>query len=38
MFEELPATFRKSTTLDNGRENHMHQQLKDLGIDTYFLT
>ena len=36
MFKELPATLRKSTTLDNGRENHMHKQLEKLGMDTYF--
>ena len=36
MFEKLPRILRKSTTLDNGRENHMHKQLEKLGMDTYF--
>lgn len=36
IFESLPASARKSTTLDNGRENHLHIKLKDIGMDTYF--
>lgn len=36
MFEELPASARKSTTLDNGRENHLHSQLQEIGMKTYF--
>jgi len=33
---DLPVNARKSTTLDNGKENHLHYELKNLGIDTYF--
>lgn len=33
MFSNLPV---KSTTLDNGRENHLHFKLKKIGIKTYF--
>jgi IS30 family transposase len=37
MFAVLPAHARLSTTLDNGRENHLHHRLIDeLGMDTYF--
>src|SRR3989338_764849 len=37
IFAVLPNQARLSTTLDNGRENHYHQKLKqELGIDTYF--
>jgi len=37
IFKRLPANARKSTTLDNGRENHLHYKLKEnLGMDTYF--
>lgn len=36
MFKKLPGALRKSTTLDNGRENHLHKQLEELGMDTYF--
>lgn len=37
IFEPLPEMARKSTTLDNGRENHLHYKLKvNLGMDTYF--
>ena len=36
IFENLPVFARKSTTLDNGRENHSHFKLKELGMDTYF--
>lgn len=36
IFKPLPAFARKSTTLDNGRENHLHIKLKELGMQTYF--
>jgi IS30 family transposase len=36
IFASLPAEARRSTTLDNGCENHAHGQLKVLGMDTYF--
>lgn len=37
IFTDLPVKARISVTLDNGRENHLHTELKkDLGIDTYF--
>ena len=37
IFMDLPSKARISVTLDNGRENHLHTELKkDLGIDTYF--
>lgn len=36
LFKELPAGARKSTTLDNGKENHNHFKLRKLGMDTYF--
>lgn len=36
IFGSLPASARKSTTLDNGRENHNHFKLKKLGMATYF--
>lgn len=36
MFAPLPAKARKSTTLDNGRENHRHKELAELGMATYF--
>jgi len=36
IFEGLPNFARRSTTLDNGKENHNHFKLKDLGMDTYF--
>jgi len=37
IFEELPEKARKSVTLDNGRENHLHTKLKqDLKMKTYF--
>lgn len=37
VFGGLPAIARKSVTLDNGRENHLHFRLRDeLGIQTYF--
>ncbi|MBI3397343.1 IS30 family transposase [Candidatus Woesebacteria bacterium] len=35
IFKPLPDFARKSTTLDNGRENHNHFKLKELGTDTY---
>jgi IS30 family transposase len=37
MFSRLPGTARRSTTLDNGRENHLHFGLTDkLGMRTFF--
>lgn len=37
MFRQLPAAARCSTTLDNGRENHQHGQLRHkLGMQAYF--
>lgn len=37
MFHGIPAAARQSTTLDNGRENHQHGQLRrKLGIQAYF--
>jgi transposase, IS30 family len=36
IFEKLPCTLRRSTTLDNGRENHLHMHLNRLGMQTYF--
>lgn len=36
IFAELPACLRRSTTLDNGRENHLHSQLRELDMQTYF--
>jgi IS30 family transposase len=36
MFAPLPPEARRSTTLDNGRENHRHKELAELGMATYF--
>lgn len=36
IFSSLPEWARRSTTLDNGRENHLHMKLKALGMQTYF--
>ena len=36
LFAAFPEEARKSTTLDNGRENHMHHQLKALDMETFF--
>ncbi|MCA9371998.1 IS30 family transposase [Candidatus Woesebacteria bacterium] len=37
IFGELPEKARRSTTLDNGKENHLHFKLKtELNMDTYF--
>lgn len=36
LFGGLPQEARRSTTLDNGRENHLHYQLEILGMKTYF--
>lgn len=36
MFADLPSKARKSTTLDNGRENHLHRRLHLLRMKTYF--
>lgn len=36
MFRNLPETARRSTTADNGRENHRHVALHLLGMKTFF--
>ncbi len=36
MFESLPKEARQSTTLDNGKENHLHTVLNIMGMKTYF--
>lgn len=36
LFTQLPDYARESTTLDNGRENHLHFELKEIGMATYF--
>lgn len=36
MFADLPSIARKTTTLDNGRENHLHKRLRLLRMQTYF--
>lgn len=35
IFLSLPTHSRLSTTLDNGKETHLHFKLKSLGMDTY---
>lgn len=36
LFTSLPSEARNSTTLDNGRENHLHGELEELSMKTYF--
>ena len=36
IFKSLPKAARKAVTLDNGRENHLHFKLNEVGIKTYF--
>lgn len=36
LFSRQPVAARKTTTLDNGRENKQHMKLNKLGIQTYF--
>lgn len=36
MFGGMPEEARRSTTLDNGRENHLHYALGELGMKTFF--
>lgn len=36
LFTHLPEALRQSTTLDNGKENHLHYELKNLEMKTYF--
>lgn len=36
LFETLPQQARQSTTLDNGKENHLHTVLNIIGMKTYF--
>jgi IS30 family transposase len=35
-FASLPKVARKSVTFDNGVENHLHYELNELGMKTYF--
>jgi len=35
LFNQFPRQARKSDTLDNGRENHNHSELRKLGMNTY---
>ena len=36
IFGSLPSMARKSVTLDNGRENHKHTKLNEMGKNKYF--
>jgi IS30 family transposase len=36
IFAEMAGEIRRSTTLDNGRENYQHTRLHDLKMSTYF--
>lgn len=36
IFAPLPKKAKRSTTLDNGKENHLHMELKELEMETYF--
>lgn len=36
MFANMPKEARLSTTLDNGRENYLHYELRELGMKTFF--
>lgn len=36
MFGTIPGKARKTTTLDNGRENYLHKRLRLLRMQTYF--
>lgn len=36
IFDKIPTKLKKSVTLDNGRENYLHQELNSFGIKTYF--
>lgn len=36
IFALIPENLKKSVTLDNGKENYLHQELNFLGIKTYF--
>jgi len=36
MFADLPKEARRTTTLDNGRENHLHKRLRLLRMKVYF--
>jgi transposase, IS30 family len=36
LFETIPKEAKLSTTLDNGKENHLHTVLNSIGIRTYF--
>lgn len=36
IFAAIPVNLKRSVTLDNGKENYLHQDLNSLGIKTYF--
>lgn len=36
IFAKIIKAARKSTTVDNGRENHLHSELRKMGMNTYF--
>ena len=36
IFSSLPLSARKTVTLDNGKEFHLHSKLKEIGINTFF--
>lgn len=36
IFSKLPGNSVKTVTMDNGRENHLHYKLNEVGIKTYF--
>lgn len=36
LFKAVPPVLRRTVTMDNGKENYLHQELKDLGLQTFF--
>ena len=36
IFKNIPGKKVRSVTLDNGKENHLHYKLNDIGIKTFF--
>lgn len=36
LFGKIPPTLRKTVTMDNGKENYLHQQLASIGIQSFF--
>jgi len=36
IFAKIPDRLKRTITMDNGRENHLHQELNGIGIKTYF--